>query len=79
MTSLFLSTICILSLGAGAVLVARFFIRTGMTKEKESTLEKEKHALQDEVRKLNSRPRTDADRVRLFERARVKAREKSKR
>lgn len=64
-----------------AGITALFFYNSGKRDQKQATLEAENEALKAEIDRLGSKPVTDADRLRLFGRAiiKAKAREKAER
>lgn len=61
-------------LGVAVALAARvFFWNSGRTKEQLKAEKQESEALREEIRKIEQRPVLDSDYLKLFERARAKA------
>lgn len=60
--------------GAIAIVGRVFFYHAGKQAEQLKSEQRDNEALKDEIDRLNSKPVTDTDRHKLFERAKVKAR-----
>jgi len=70
----FFTSILAMLRNAAVAIAAHFFYQLGKQSEQKKQTDAENEALKDEIDRLNSKPVTDTDRHKLFERAKVKAR-----
>jgi len=70
----FFTSIWAMLRNAVALIAAHFFYQLGKQAEQKKQTDAENETLKDEIDRLNSKPVTELDRRKLFERAKVKAR-----